>query len=52
MGISAKTINSQAELISELTDPIKGISVVVINVPNREAGADLLKGIYSSVSSM
>jgi len=52
MGISAKTINSQAQLNSELTDSIKGISVVVINVPNREAGADLLKGIYSSVSSM
>jgi len=52
MGISAKTINSQAELISELTGMITGISVVVINVPNREAGADLLKGIYSSVSSM
>ena len=52
MGISAKTINSQAELISELTGMITGISVVVINAPNREAGADLLKGIYSSVSSM
>jgi 2-succinyl-5-enolpyruvyl-6-hydroxy-3-cyclohexene-1-carboxylate synthase len=52
MGISARTINSQAELMGELTDPIKGISVVVINVPNREAGADLLKGIYSSISSM
>ena len=52
MGISAKIINSQAQLIGELTEPIKGISVVVINVPNREAGADLLRGIYSSVSSM
>ena len=52
MGISAKTINSQAQLISELSEPFKGISVVVINVPNRETGADLLKGIYSSVSSM
>jgi 2-succinyl-5-enolpyruvyl-6-hydroxy-3-cyclohexene-1-carboxylate synthase len=52
MGISAKTINSEAELMGELTEPMKGISVVVINVPNREAGADLLKGIYSSISSM
>jgi 2-succinyl-5-enolpyruvyl-6-hydroxy-3-cyclohexene-1-carboxylate synthase len=52
MGISAKTINSQAELISELTGMITGISVVVINAPNREAGADLLKGIYSNISSM
>ena len=52
MGISAKKINSQAQLISELIEPIKGISVVVINAPNREAGADLLKGIYSNISSM
>ncbi|MEY4152981.1 MAG: hypothetical protein RL470_1040 [Actinomycetota bacterium] len=52
MGISAKTINSQAQLIAELSEPVSGLSVVVINVPDREANADLLKGIYNSVSSM
>ena len=52
MGISAKTINSQAQLIAELSEPITGLSVVVINVPDREANADFLKGIYNSVSSM
>ena len=52
MGISAKTINSQAQLIAELSEPVTGLSVVVINVPDREANADLLKGIYNSVSSM
>ena len=52
MGISAKTINSQAQLIAELSEPVTGLSVVVINVPDREANADFLKGIYSSVSSM
>jgi len=52
MGINAKTIDSQAQLMKELSEPVKGISVVVVNVPNREAGADLLKGIYNSVSSM
>ena len=52
MGISAKTIASQKELITELSEPLQGVSVVVVNVPNREANADFLKGIYSSVSSM
>ena len=52
MGIAAKTISSQKELITELSEPVLGIGVVVVNVPNREANADFLKGIYNSVSSM
>ena len=52
MGIPAKTIGSQKELITELSRPVQGVSVVVVNVPNREANADFLKGIYNSVSSM
>ena len=52
MGIASKTIGSQKELITELSEPVKGLSVVVVNVPNREANADFLKGIYNSVSSM
>jgi len=52
MGINSKTIDSQAQLISELSEPVKGISVVVVNAPNRESGADFLKGIYSGVASM
>jgi 2-succinyl-5-enolpyruvyl-6-hydroxy-3-cyclohexene-1-carboxylate synthase len=52
MGIHAKTIGTQKELITELSAPIQGISVVVVNVPNREENADFLKGIYNSVSSM
>jgi len=52
MGVAAKTIESQAQLTKELLEPVKGLSVVVVNVPHREANADLLKGIYSSVASM
>jgi len=52
MGISAKTISSQKELMTELSEPVRGISVVVINAPHREANADFLKEIYKSVSSM
>ena len=52
MGISAKTISSQKELMTELSEPVRGISVVVINAPHREANADFLKEIYKNVSSM
>lgn len=52
MGITAKTIGSHSELIAELSEPIIGMSVVVISVPDREANADFLKGIYSKISSM
>ena len=52
MGVAAKTIGSQKELITELSEPVKGLSVVVVNAPNRESNADFLKGIYNSVSSM
>jgi 2-succinyl-5-enolpyruvyl-6-hydroxy-3-cyclohexene-1-carboxylate synthase len=33
MGISAKTIDSSVQLLKELAEPIKGVSVVVVNVP-------------------
>jgi len=52
MGIAAKTIGTQKELIAELSEPIKGLSVVVVNAPERELSADFLKGIYNSVASM
>ena len=52
MGIAAKTIGTQKELSTELSEPVTGLSVVVVNVPNRDGNADFLKGIYNSVSSM
>ena len=52
MGMAAKTIGTQKELSAELSEPVKGLSVVVVNVPNRDGNADFLKGIYNSVSSM
>ena len=52
MGIKTKTIDNQAQLTAEISEPIKGLSIVVLNVPDREAGADFLKGIYNNVASM
>jgi len=52
IGVPAKTISTEAELKSELATPIKGVSVVVITAPDREANADFLKKVYSQVDSM
>jgi 2-succinyl-5-enolpyruvyl-6-hydroxy-3-cyclohexene-1-carboxylate synthase len=52
IGVPAKTISTQAELKSELAAPIKGVSVVVITAPDRDANADFLKKVYSQVDSM
>jgi 2-succinyl-5-enolpyruvyl-6-hydroxy-3-cyclohexene-1-carboxylate synthase len=52
MGIAAKEISTQAELQSEISAQISGISIVVVNVPPRESNADYLQGIYKNISSM
>lgn len=52
IGVPAKTISSQVDLKSELAAPVKGVSVVVVTAPDREANADFLKKIYSQVDSM
>lgn len=51
-GISASSVGTKSELLAEIAKPVNGLSVVVVNVPDRESNADSLKGIYSSVSSM
>ena len=52
MGITSSTVASKAELLAELTKPVTGLSVVVINVPARESNAENIQGIYKSISSM
>jgi len=52
MGINAKQITSINELITEVAQPVKGISVVVCDVPNRESNADNLKTIIESLTSI
>jgi 2-succinyl-5-enolpyruvyl-6-hydroxy-3-cyclohexene-1-carboxylate synthase len=52
MGINAVEINSLKNLVAQVKAPIKGISVVVCNVPNRESNADTLKSIVDSLSSI
>ena len=52
MGISATTISSVDELKKTLKAPVKGISIVVANVPSRDENADTLKAIYESMNSI
>jgi 2-succinyl-5-enolpyruvyl-6-hydroxy-3-cyclohexene-1-carboxylate synthase len=51
-GIDAVQINSLKELIAQIKAPIKGISLVVCDVPNRESNADNLKSILDSLTSI
>jgi len=51
-GISTSKVGTKSELLAEIEKPVSGLSVVVVTVPDRESNADLLKGIYNSVSSM
>ena len=52
LGISAKTITSLSELKSELQKPISGISVLVCQMPNREANAAQLKNLIANLESI
>jgi 2-succinyl-5-enolpyruvyl-6-hydroxy-3-cyclohexene-1-carboxylate synthase len=52
MGIKTSTISSIVELKKTLTTPVAGISVVVVNVPSRQANANELKALYESMKSI
>jgi 2-succinyl-5-enolpyruvyl-6-hydroxy-3-cyclohexene-1-carboxylate synthase len=52
MGINSVEINSLKDLVAQIKAPIKGISIVVCNVPNRESNADNLKSIVDSLTSI
>lgn len=52
MGIKSSTITTIDGLQKILAQPVNGISVVVANVPSRDANADSLKAIYESMKSI
>jgi 2-succinyl-5-enolpyruvyl-6-hydroxy-3-cyclohexene-1-carboxylate synthase len=51
-GLETAVITKQAELITELSKPVVGTSLVVVKVPDRENNADNLQAIYSSMDSI
>ena len=52
MGVKAKTISDFNDLELELSQPIKGLTVVVLSMPGREENAELLREIYAKILSM
>ena len=52
MGVDSRTVHSIDELKKAITGPVKGVSVVVANVPTREANAENLKLIYEKMNSI
>lgn len=52
MGIPSNSISSLQELESEIKAPIKGVSLIVCNVPSRQDNADYLKKVYGELSSI
>lgn len=51
-GLATSTVTNQAELITELSKPVIGISLVVVIAPDRESNADNLQAIYKSMDSI
>ena len=52
LGVKAKKISKLPELIADLSEPVSGISVVEIEVPDRESNADFLKNLYAKMDSL
>ena len=51
-GLPTSVVTKQAELITELSKPVVGMSLVVVSVPDRESNADNLQAIYNAVDSI
>lgn len=51
-GLAISVVTNQAELISELSKPVMGLSLVEVVVPDREKNADNLQAIFKSIESM
>jgi 2-succinyl-5-enolpyruvyl-6-hydroxy-3-cyclohexene-1-carboxylate synthase len=51
-GLSSIIVKNEAELKAEISKPVTGISLVVVEVPDRESNADHLQKIMASVESM
>ena len=51
-GIPTSVVKNQSELSAELSKPADGITLVVVEVPDRESNAENLVAIYRAVESM
>ena len=51
-GLATSRVRNQTELTAELAKPISGVSLVVIEVPDRESNAENLAKIYEGIASI
>ena len=51
-GLATSEVKSQAELVSELTKSVQGISLVIVTAPDREFNAENLQAIYKAIDSI
>lgn len=51
-GLETKSITNHAELRAEIAKPVEGVSLVVVEVPDRDSNAENLLSIFKSVESM
>ncbi len=51
-GLKVHTVSNAGDLRTAIAGPVEGISLVVVDVPDRESNADNLKAIYDSISSI
>jgi 2-succinyl-5-enolpyruvyl-6-hydroxy-3-cyclohexene-1-carboxylate synthase len=51
-GLSTTTVTNQAQLKAEISKPVQGLSLVVVEVPDRDANAENLLAIFKSIESM
>jgi 2-succinyl-5-enolpyruvyl-6-hydroxy-3-cyclohexene-1-carboxylate synthase len=51
-GIATNRVSNQSELKADLAKPVNGLSITVIEVPNREKNADNLAAIFKSIDSI
>lgn len=51
-GLATSKVSNVAELRAAIAEPVKGISLVVVEAPDRESNAENLLKIYESISSI
>ncbi len=51
-GLSTTTVTDRDQLKAEISKPAEGLSLVVVEVPDRDANAENLQAIFKSVESM
>jgi 2-succinyl-5-enolpyruvyl-6-hydroxy-3-cyclohexene-1-carboxylate synthase len=51
-GLVTSTVENQSELVAAISNPVNGLSLVVVKVPDRDSNADNLQAIYNSVDSI